>query len=223
MKKKKIKKSLIIALVLAFLLILAGTAIAVAQVLENQNSEKRVVVRTWDPAPEFSWSGRGEQRLPLGADIDYDSFLADALGISVEELQEARSEAYVAAIQYAADEGYLAQRRVDQLLGVHAMRGLVNEGELVAKALGVTLEEFQEARQNQALRRLFEELELAPEEVKRAILEQFETIVDEALDDGQITEEQAELLKEYPGLMLRRPIEQWRRGALRTPMGPRLR
>jgi hypothetical protein len=53
--------------------------------------------------------------------IDYDTFLAEALGISVEELQAARSEAFIANIAQAVADGTITQERADLILGRYAL------------------------------------------------------------------------------------------------------
>jgi hypothetical protein len=72
----------------------------------------------------------GERAFPfprLGIDflsengIDYQTYLAEALGISVEELQAARSEAFIANINQAVADGTITQERADLILGRYAL------------------------------------------------------------------------------------------------------
>jgi hypothetical protein len=49
--------------------------------------------------------------------VDYQAYLADALGISVEELQAARSEAFITNINQAVADGTITQERADLILG----------------------------------------------------------------------------------------------------------
>jgi hypothetical protein len=66
--------------------------------------------------PAKSW-GRGNMMFGYGAmgelRSQYDAFLADALDITVEELQAARQKAHDAMIARAVEEGYLTQRQAD--------------------------------------------------------------------------------------------------------------
>ena len=68
----------------------------------------------------------GERVFPLGIlgrdflsenGIDYQTFLADALGISVEELQAARTQAFTDNINQAVANGTITQERADLILG----------------------------------------------------------------------------------------------------------
>ena len=53
--------------------------------------------------------------------VDYQSYLAEALGITVEELQAARSEAFIANINQAVADGSITQERADLILGRYAL------------------------------------------------------------------------------------------------------
>jgi len=53
--------------------------------------------------------------------LDYDAYLAEALGISVEALQAARLEAFTANIAQAVADGTITQERADLILGRRAL------------------------------------------------------------------------------------------------------
>jgi hypothetical protein len=53
--------------------------------------------------------------------LDYDTYLAEALGISVEELQAARLEAFTTNINQAVADGTITQERADLILGRRAL------------------------------------------------------------------------------------------------------
>ena len=53
--------------------------------------------------------------------IDFDTYLAEALGISVEELQAAREQAFVDNINQAVADGTITQERADLILGRRAL------------------------------------------------------------------------------------------------------
>jgi hypothetical protein len=53
--------------------------------------------------------------------IDTQAYLAEALGISVEELQAARSQAFIANINAAIADGSLTQEQADLILGRRAL------------------------------------------------------------------------------------------------------
>jgi len=53
--------------------------------------------------------------------IDFEAHLADALGITVDELQEAYQEAYLTRIEQAVEDGSLTREQADFLLGRQAL------------------------------------------------------------------------------------------------------
>ncbi|MGC9348424.1 MAG: hypothetical protein ACP5JG_09830 [Anaerolineae bacterium] len=129
-----------------------------------------------------------------GGDINYSELLAAELGISVEELENAYEEAREAAIEQAVEEGLITQEQADQMLvwgdrrgfgfkgfgrapkGVGA--GAIDENALLADALGVSVETLQAAR----------------EAANEAALAQ-------AVEEGLITQEQADEMLSRKALM----------------------
>ena len=69
----------------------------------------------------FPFGGRWSGWLSQNG-IDYNALLADALKISVEELQAAKDKAYNARIDQAVTDGYLTQEQADLLKGEYALR-----------------------------------------------------------------------------------------------------
>ncbi len=65
---------------------------------------------------------RGLQAL----DVDHDVLLADALGISIEELDEARNEARVARLQALVESGVLTQDQADLIAAREAVQEYVD-------------------------------------------------------------------------------------------------
>ena len=53
--------------------------------------------------------------------IDYQAYLAEALGITVEELQAARSAAFIANVEQAVADGTITQEKADLILGRFAL------------------------------------------------------------------------------------------------------
>lgn len=112
-----------------------------------------------------------------------DTYLADALGITAAELQTAQQKAYEAAIQQALDEGLITQAQADQLKNRTGGRGMpgmklwgadadIDQQALLADALGITTAQLDAAQQKAADAR-----------------------VAQAVTDGRITQEQADLMK----------------------------
>ncbi|MEJ2707830.1 MAG: hypothetical protein P8074_09485 [Anaerolineales bacterium] len=112
------------------------------------------------------------------------TFLADALGISVEDLQAAETQAADDAIQQALDQGLITQDQADAMrsrgeFGRFGFKGgwfgkdnAIDYEALLAKALNISVDELQAAR----------------EEAYNAMLSQ-------AVENGQITQNQADLIK----------------------------
>jgi hypothetical protein len=110
--------------------------------------------------------------------------LAAALGITAEELTAAQQTARTAALKQAVDEGLITQAQADELttggtgspLGGRWEEWLTQKGidqqALLAKALGISVEELQ-AAQTKAVN----------------------TQIDQAVTDGKMTQEQADLMK----------------------------
>lgn len=151
-----------------------------------------------------------------------DELLAEALGITVEELKAARAEAYATAIEQAVDGGLLTEEQAEALLeGAgrfrHPFIGLADQGELLAEALGISVEELEAAQAEVRTARLAELVEagvITQEEAdliaarqavqtyvdREALAETlqnaYQAAIDAALADGAITEAQAEQLQE---------------------------
>ena len=161
-------------------------------------------------------------------DDDYEEMLAEALGISEEELEAAHEEARTAAIDQALEEGLITEEQAEQLReGGRAFRfgrrlhrafgSPVDTDELLAEALGITVEELQEARSEvraAQLEALVETGVLTQEQadliaareavagfvdreaLAAVIQDAYETAIQAALDAGAITQEQADQLLE---------------------------
>ncbi len=121
--------------------------------------------------------------------------LANALGISVDELAAAQQEAFTAAIDQALAEGLITQAQADALKqrenafpfagrwnGWLSQNGIDYDA-LLADALGITTEKLQEAR-----------------------TQAFNARIDQAVTDGKLTQEQADLMKGRRALADRRDL-----------------
>jgi hypothetical protein len=130
-------------------------------------------------APVTHWGGPGV------AGAEGGTYLAEALGITAEELAAAQEEARVAAIDLALEKGLITQAQADALKANDRSlgRGMIpflkgdataeiDPQALLADALGITVEQLQEATQKAADLRL-----------------------EQAVEDGRITQEQADLMK----------------------------
>jgi hypothetical protein len=124
---------------------------------------------------------RPEKGMRGGMDNEY---LAKALGITVDELATAYQKANEAALAKAVEQGLITQTQADQLKANSTGKffggrggGWLNEGDidfdaLLAEALGISVEKLQAAQ-----------------------LEAGNAQIDQAVTDGQLTQEQADLMK----------------------------
>jgi hypothetical protein len=154
-----------------------------------------------------------------------EELLAEALGITVAELEAAQEEARLAAIDQALAEGSITAEQAEQLRessGPFGRRGphLGASSELLAEALGISVEELQAAQAEGRAARLAELVEagiitqeaadlMAAREAVQSYVDQnaitaalqnaYEEAVAAALAGGAITQAQADqLLEEMP-------------------------
>ncbi len=126
------------------------------------------------------------------------TFLAQALGISEAELQAAQQEATLAWIDYQEQQGLLAARKADLLRARTLMQPYLNPTELVAKALGLSVEEVQQAcDEGQTLRDLLAAQNMSRADFAKALRQAADEAVQQAVDDGVITPEQADALRAW--------------------------
>lgn len=150
-----------------------------------------------DPkAPFFHHRGfsrfRGFNHFGPKSSIEYDALLAEALGITVEELQAAYAAASSAALDQAVAEGFLSEEQADMMKARSALKEYVNSDELLSAALGISVDELQAARdEGKKMSALIDELGLDGEELKQALQAAYEDVVEQAVRDGVITQDQA--------------------------------
>ena len=120
-------------------------------------------------------SGKG----PGGSHVRYsDDDLAAALGITVDELTAAKQKAHETALAQAVEQGLITQAQADELAangtnwnGWMAKNGLDYDA-LLAEALGINVEKLQ-----------------------AAYTQAYNASIDQAVSDGTLTQEQADLRK----------------------------
>ena len=153
---------------------------------------------------------------------DHTAALANALGITVEELESAYQAVSSKMVEQAVEDGYMTQDQADKILSGELptdgrrMRGpgQFMRGEefntLLAEELGIDLETLQTAQaaaQESLLAQALEDGEITQEEfdlrqahylvnpyVQEAFAQAYQNALDLALADGTITEDQAALL-----------------------------
>ena len=137
----------------------------------------------------------------FGGNIDRQALLADALGITVDELEAANEKADLAGVQQAFDDGWLGQNQADLMTAQIKLRNFVDHDALLADALGMTAEEAAAARADgKSMRTLLAEKGLDPADVATAMQTAVQAQLDKAVTDGIITQAQADLLKNQGGM-----------------------
>lgn len=144
------------------------------------------------PMEQFGRMGPGGPEF-FGGKIDREALLADALGITVEELQAAQDKAHEAAVQQAVDEGLITQDQADMMMAGYKLRNYVDRDAVMAKALGISVEELQAARdEGKPVAVIIYEQGLDPATLRTNMQSAFEETVQQAVADGVITQEQAD-------------------------------
>lgn len=151
-------------------------------------------VKTAEDGVELQHRGGG--RKP-GAFPGSEPFLADALGISESELQDAQAAAHLEAVEIALQEGLVTEQQAEKIVAGIVLRDYLDQESVVGEMLGMSKEELKNAHADgQRMPEILEELDLEPSDLREAMQEAFEDAVKEALDDGAINDEQAEFLLE---------------------------
>ncbi len=185
------------------ILVLGAVGLSVMAFASDAAIDKALVIQDEEdepdtpPAPFF---GRGGFRgfghhgwFGPGEDLDYDAFLADALGISIQTLQEAYAEANAAMLEQAVAKGYITEEQAELMKARQALMQYIDRDELTAKALGISVEDLQEAREaDQSLSDLFDELGLKASDVREALQDAYEEAIKNAVSAGVITQDQAD-------------------------------
>ena len=134
---------------------------------------------------------------------NYDAALADELGITVDELNAARQAAKETVLQQLVADGTITQAQADAILsgeGLRSIGPLMQHEEMqaaIAGALGITVDELEAAHAaGKRLPELAAELGVALEDVQTAVQAAHEAAILQAVEDGLITQEQADWMLE---------------------------
>ncbi len=180
----KFTKTLVIGLVVVLVMSL-GAAAVFAQDNTTQDTPSKPILPFG-----HSFHGRG-----FG---DYnDEALADSLGITVEALQAARQQVEAARIAQAVEDGYLTQDQANTMLAMQALKEYVDREEILAQALGLTVDELTEAREAGTLRELL--ANITPADLQESMQTATEAAIQQAVTDKVITQDQADLVLEQIG------------------------
>ena len=133
----------------------------------------------------------GPERHAGGSDMQ--TYLAEALGITVDQLEDAQQRAYEAAMADAVAAGELTQEQADQILAAQALNRAIDRQAILATALGMTTDELDAAfAEGQTIRDLMDEKGLNAETLMANARAAYEAAVQQAVTDGVITQAQAD-------------------------------
>jgi hypothetical protein len=119
-------------------------------------------------------------------------FLADELGLTVEELEAAQQAAQEAALAQAVEDGDLSQEEADLLSAHRALRGYLDMRTLMAEVLGISPEQLGEQPAHAWIEEQGLDFETFHEQMQAAR----EDAIADAVADGIITQAQADALLE---------------------------
>jgi uncharacterized protein YidB (DUF937 family) len=130
--------------------------------------------------------------------------LIEAAGLAPDEFQTAMEAALPGIVEQALADGVITQAQADYLLenGLRGAKGYLHSAlqeyvdAAVADILGVTVEELQTAREDGAVADLLDAAGLTRDELQTALEEATPGILEQALEAGVITQEQADFLLE---------------------------
>lgn len=191
MQRKSLKMFMGVGLVAVALAVTA--AVAVPSAIFAQSETPTTAAPSADTVtPDTARPERGQRDASatgsrIGKGSDGDQYLADALGITLEELQAAEADAKTAAIDEAVSQGLITQAQADAL---KAGTGRDRLGRLL---VGSESEIDTDALLAEALDITAAELDAAQAEAKDAALAA-------AVTDGRLTQAQADLVKAQQAL-----------------------
>ena len=200
-------RKIVVTMVAMALLVMGGTAVF-AQQADDGNAAPSFV----NDGQQGRQNGQRNGRFTTPAAVA--EATADILGIPVEELEAAHEEAVALvraeAIAQAVADGEMTQEEADEILERielgSVMRDIFNRESItaaVADALGMTVEDVEAAHEEGIrLPQLAEEAGLEMSVVMEALEQAKADALQEAVDSGLITQEQADEINSRP---LRRP------------------
>lgn len=125
--------------------------------------------------------------------LDYDALLASELGISVDELDAAREKAQDLALQAAVDSGKITQEQADLIKARQALMPYLDRQTLTAKVLGMSVDELQAALEDgSTIQELMAAQGMNAVDFQKAMLDAYQAAVEQAVQDGVITQAQAD-------------------------------
>jgi len=193
MEKPKNKALLLMGGVVVLLLALIAT-VALAQ---DATPGATPAPEQTAPESDGSFSLRGLGHFGgfghFGEGSDWLEYLAQALGITVDELASAQDQAYAAAVADAVTAGELTQAQADAILAKRALSDYIDREAILATALGMTTEELETALAGgQSLAAIMAERNIDADALQANAQAAYEAAVQQAVTDGVITQVQAD-------------------------------
>jgi hypothetical protein len=185
---KKWTKTILVS-VLAVLVMTIGAVGVFAQTDNTAPSDQATGI------DQFHGRGRGGFPGGHGADANYQAELADALGITVDELQAAQQKVQEARIAQMVEDGVLTLDQANLMLAMDALKEYIDQDALIADVLGLTVDEFEAAREDGSLRDLL--ANITPAELQEKMQAAFDEALQQAVADSVITADQADLIREH--------------------------
>jgi len=141
---------------------------------------------------------RFDENMDVSEKIDLEALLAQELGITVDELNEAQEAAKEAGFQNAVEQGVITEDQANLMQAHQALLDYrINPDEILSQVLGISTEELQSAREDGLrMKELLEKYDATFEDIQAAMQSAYEQSIQDALSDGAITQEQADLLLE---------------------------
>lgn len=135
------------------------------------------------------WGGFGRS----DGDSNWLTYLAEALGITVEQLETARRQAMAAYLADAVTAGDITQAQADLMLAKVALSDAIDQKALLAEALGLTTEELEAALDGgQSLSELMTTQGIDADTLRTNVQAAYEAAIARAVADGVITQAQAD-------------------------------
>ncbi len=135
------------------------------------------------------------------------ALLAEQLGVTVDELDAAQTAVQEAMLAQLVEDGTITQEQLDEMLEMRALHDLAKEifsrddaQAVIAEQLGLTVEDLAAARdEGTRIYDLAEEQGIDMDTLMTAVSEARTAAFDQAVADGLLTQEQADLLLSQQG------------------------
>jgi len=184
----------------AALTLAAGLLVSAGPVSAQEAPPQQPPMGAWRGGPlhrPMPWGGGMHDGPDWGLGSAYQEHLAQALGISADELDAAMKSAQAAMLEEAVANGRITQEQADLIQAGMALRDYVDKDAIMAEALGISVDELNAARdEGTSLRDLFQEQGLDRQTLRENLKNAMDDALNQAVADGVITQEQADLLRE---------------------------